>query len=152
MTALQCWFLSHTHVNRHTWSRPLAPPSCLPPPPALLGCHRASGLSSLSHMANPRLSQLCRLKQDAQLESYEFKFYLGQMRTAAWETASQRALRDGSRAAVGEGQHVRFWWRGSSTPWSTHFTKGFLFVMRIWGHHEGILCFSRSEEMQGLRS
>ena len=29
-------------------------------------------------------------------------------------------------------------WRGSSIPWITQFTKGFLLVMRIWCHHEGI--------------
>jgi len=27
-----------------------------------------------------------------------------------------------------------------------------LLVMRIWCHHQGIWCFSRYEEMQGLRS
>ena len=44
------------------------------------------------------------------------------------------------------------WWGGTSIPWSTHFTKVFLLVFRIWSHHEGIQCFSRYEEMQGLRS
>ena len=66
------------------------------------------------------------------------KFYLGQMKTAAQEAASQRALRDCSKAAVGESQYIRFGQRGSSIPWSTHFTKGFLLVMRVWCHHEGI--------------
>ena len=33
------------------------------------------------------------------------------MRTAAGETEAQRALRDCSKAVVGESQHIRFWWR-----------------------------------------
>ena len=75
------------------------------------------------------------------------------MRTAAQEAASQIALRDCSEVSVGESQFIYwFWWRGSSIPCSTHFIKGFLLVMRIWCHHEGIYCFSRYEEMQGLRS
>ena len=47
-------------------------------------------------------------------------FIWGKMRTAAWEAASQIALRDCSKAAVGENQCIRFWWRGSSIPWGTH--------------------------------
>ena len=84
----------------------------------------------------------CRLKKDAQLESCELSFIWGKMRTAAWVAASQIALRDCSKAAVGEGHCVRFWWRGTSIPLGTHFIKGFLLVMRIWCHHEGIYCFS----------
>ena len=37
-----------------------------------------------------------------QLESGELSFIWGKMRTAAWEAASQMALRDCSKAAVGE--------------------------------------------------
>ena len=85
------------------------------------------------------------------------------MTTAAQEAASPIALRDCSKAAVGES--LRFWWRGSSIPWSTQFTKGFLLVMRVWCHHERIqsmglqrvghhwatsLSLSRYKEMQGL--
>ena len=44
----------------------------------------------------------CRLKTDAQLESCEVSFIWGKMRTAAREAASQTALRDCSKAAVGE--------------------------------------------------
>ena len=84
----------------------------------------------------------CRLKKDAQLESCELSFIWGKIRTAAWEAASQIALRDCSKAAVGEGHCVRFRWSGSSIPLGTHFIKGFLLVMRIWCHHEGISCFS----------
>ena len=47
-------------------------------------------------------------KKDAQLESYELSFIWGKMRTAAREAASQRALKDCSKAAVGEGQYTRF--------------------------------------------
>ena len=40
----------------------------------------------------------------------------GKRRTAAWEAASQIALRDCSKAAVGESQYMKFWWRGTSIP------------------------------------
>jgi len=50
-----------------------------------------------------------QLKNDVQLESCEVSFIWGKMRTAAQEAASQRALRDCSKAAVGEGQYIRFW-------------------------------------------
>ena len=50
----------------------------------------------------------CQLKKDVQLESCELSFIWGKMRTAAWETASQIALRDCSKAAVGESQYIRF--------------------------------------------
>ena len=53
------------------------------------------------------------------------------MRTAAQEAASRIALRDWGKVAVGEGQHIRFWWRRSSIPWRPHFTKDFLLVMRL---------------------
>ena len=52
------------------------------------------------------------------------------MRTAAWETAPQRTLRDCSKEAVGKIQDVRFWLRGSSEQSSTHFTTGFLLVTK----------------------
>ena len=79
-------------------------------------------------------------KKDVQLVSCKLSFSWGKMRTAGWEAASQIALRECSKAAVGEGQYIRFWWRGSSIPWSPHFTKDFLLllVMRIWCNHEGI--------------
>ena len=37
------------------------------------------------------------------------KFYWGKMRTAAWEPARQRALRNSSKEAVGESQYIIFW-------------------------------------------
>lgn len=52
------------------------------------------------------------------------------MRTAAWETAPQRTLRDCSKEAVGKIQDVRFWLRGSSEQSSTHFTTDFLLVTK----------------------
>ena len=73
------------------------------------------------------------------------------MRTAAWEIAPQIAPRDCSKEAVGEGQYIRFWWRGILMQLSTHFTKGFLLATRSC-HHERIQCFSRYEETQGLGS
>ena len=47
-------------------------------------------------------------KKDVQLESCELSFIWGNMRTAAWEAASQIALRDCSKAAVGESQYISF--------------------------------------------
>ena len=44
------------------------------------------------------------LKKDV-LESCELSFIWGKMRTAAWEAASQIALRDCSKVAVGERQY-----------------------------------------------
>ena len=41
------------------------------------------------------------LKKDVQLENCELSFIWGKIRTAAWEAASQIALRDCSKAAVG---------------------------------------------------
>ena len=77
-------------------------------------------------------------KKDAQLGSCKLSFIWGKMRTAAWEAAPQISLRDCSKEAVGEGQYIRFWRRPSSELLSTHFIKGFLLVVRIWCHHEGI--------------
>ena len=48
-------------------------------------------------------------KKAVLLESCELSFIWGKMRTAVWETASQIALRDYSKASVGEGQYIRFW-------------------------------------------
>ena len=50
----------------------------------------------------------CQLKKDVQLESCELSFIWGKMRTAAWETASQVALRDFPKEALGEGQYMKF--------------------------------------------
>ena len=74
------------------------------------------------------------------------------MRTATQETAPQIALRDCSKKAVGEGQYLRFWWRGSSVQPSTYFTTGFLLVTRSWCHQEGIKCFSVWRSLVGYRS
>ena len=54
------------------------------------------------------LGLMCQLKTDAQLESCEFSFIWGKMRTAAWEAASQTALRDRFKAGEGESQYTRF--------------------------------------------
>ena len=51
----------------------------------------------------------CPLKKDVQVESCELSFIWGKMRTAALEAASQIALRDCSKAEVGESQYIRFW-------------------------------------------
>ena len=44
-----------------------------------------------------------------QCERCELSFIWGKMRTVAWETAPQIALRDCSKEAVGEGEYIRFW-------------------------------------------
>ena len=87
-----------------------------------------------------RLAHLWALstKKEAQCESYELSFIWGKMRTAAQETAPQKALRDCSKETAGEGQYRRFWLRESSMQSSAYFIKGFLLVMRSWCHHEGI--------------
>ena len=88
---------------------------------------------------------LCQLKKMHNLRAVSC-FIWGNMRTAAREAASQIALRDCSKAAMGEGQYIRFWWWGSSVTLNTYFTKAFLLVMRMWCHHEGIWCFSRCKD------
>ena len=80
----------------------------------------------------------------------QVKFSLGKMRTAAWKTAPQIALRNCFKEVVGEDQYIRSQWKGSSVQPSAYFTKGFLLVTRHWCHHEGSYCFSRYEEVQGL--
>ena len=63
------------------------------------------------------------------------------MKTTAWEIAPQIALRNCSKAAVGEGQYTRFWWRGSSGQSSTYFIKRFLLVLRSRCHMKGFSAF-----------
>ena len=94
--------------------------------------------TELSKKIQTFLPNFCWLNKRCPTYELWVKFYWGKMRTAAQEATSQIALRDCSKAAMGESQYIRFRWRGSSMPWSTHFTKGFLLVMRIWCHHEGI--------------
>ena len=48
-------------------------------------------------------------KKDAHLESCELSFIWGKMRTVALEVVHQIALRDCSKAAVREGQYIKFW-------------------------------------------
>ena len=58
----------------------------------------------------------CQLKNDLQLASCELNFIWGKMRTLAQEPASQIALRDCSKASVGESQYIGLRGRGSSVP------------------------------------
>ena len=92
-------------------------------------------------------------------------FYCGETEPRKLHTLPT-ILRDCSNEAVGEGQYmnsvrssmkssvrsqyikVQWGWRRNSMPSSTRFRK----VTRSWCHHEGIQCFSRYEEMQGLWS
>ena len=48
----------------------------------------------------------CRLKKNAQLESFELSFIGGKMRTAVQETAPQRALRNCSKELGGKGRYI----------------------------------------------
>ena len=73
-------------------------------------------------------------KKDVQLESCELSFIWGKMRTAAWEAASQIAVRDCSKVAVGERQYkvlVKGEFSTISTEPQNGFTKEFLLVRRI---------------------
>ena len=57
------------------------------------------------------------------------------MRTAAWEAASQVALRDCPKAAVGEGQYIKFWWRGVQYHEALNLQKVFVSpegMMSLW--------------------
>ena len=60
------------------------------------------------------------------------------------------APRDCSKEAMGEGQYIRLWWKGSLMQSSAYVINDFLLVMRNWCHHEEIWWFSRYEEMKGL--
>ena len=64
-------------------------------------------------------------KKDAQHKSCKLSFIWGKMRTVDWERASKIAGKLLQRGN-GQGQYVRLWWRESSKPSSSHFTKGFL--------------------------
>ena len=90
-------------------------------------------MRDICHYTFVKTHRMCPLKRCTTWELW-IKFYLGQKEDFR-PGASQIALRDCSKVAVGESQ---YWWRGSSILWSTHFTKGFLLIMRIWCHHEGI--------------
>ena len=77
------------------------------------------------------VATLLLTKTDAQHESFKLSFIWDEMRTAAWETAPQIALRDCSEQVMGQGRYIRFWWRGNSMQSSAYFIKGFLLVWVI---------------------
>ena len=54
-------------------------------------------------------------KIDVQLESCELSFIWGKMKTATWGAAPQSALRDCSKAAVGESRYIKFGEGGFNT-------------------------------------
>ena len=64
-------------------------------------------------------------KKDVQLESCEVSFMWGNMRTVAQEAPSQIALRDRSKAAVGESQYIRFLVKGEFNTMKQSFYKRF---------------------------
>ena len=76
-------------------------------------------------------------KKDVQLKSCELSFIWGKMRTAAREVASQIALRDCSKQAVGK-VNIKGFGEGGVNTMKHSFYKRVLSVMRIWPHHEGI--------------
>ena len=55
------------------------------------------------------IDNIMSTEKDVQLETCELSFIWGKMRTAAQEAAPLIALRDCSKAAVGEGPYIRFW-------------------------------------------
>ena len=55
------------------------------------------------------IDNIMSTEKDVQLETCELSFSWGTMRTVAPEAASPIALRDCSKAAVGEGPYIRFW-------------------------------------------
>ena len=93
----------------------------------------------------------CQLKKDAQLESCEFSFIWGKMRTAAWEAASQTALWLLQSGSGGKSIYKGLE-KGELNTMQDSFYK-WLFLS-----HEGLmltirdLVLLRYEEMQGLRS
>ena len=74
------------------------------------------------------------------------------MRTAAWEAEPQIALRDCFKEAVRGRSIYKVLVKAEFNTIKRSFYKIFLLVRRISCHHEGTECFSRYEEMQGLRS
>ena len=80
----------------------------------------------------------------------KLSFIWDKIRTAVWETVPQIALRNCYEDVVEEDQYIWFWWRGVQC--NQTLTLQEVFFTRSWCHHEGIWCFSRYEEMQGLGS
>ena len=68
--------------------------------------HKESDTTERLSMQAQTTLTLCRLKKDAQHESFELRFIWGKMRTAAWEIAPQIALRNCTKEVVGEGQYM----------------------------------------------
>ena len=64
---------------------------------------------AVSFQCMTKSTTIKKKKKDVQLEICELSFIGGKMRTVAREAASQIALRDCSKAAVGESQYIRFW-------------------------------------------
>ena len=67
----------------------------------------------------------------------ELSFIWGKMRTIAWETAFQIALRNCSKEVGGRSVYLWFWWRGSSCSQAHIFCRRFLLVTRNRCHHGG---------------
>ena len=67
-----------------------------------------NGYLHVCQCKRPNLRIKLSTKKAVQLESCELSFIWGKMRTAAWEAASQIALRDCSKVAVGESQYIKF--------------------------------------------
>ena len=74
--------------------------------------------------------------KNAQRESCEFNFIWGKMRTAAQETAPQMALRNRSKEAGGEGQHVTFGEEGEYMQSSTYFPDFYSSHEALASHEE----------------
>ena len=72
-------------------------------------------------------------KKDVQLESCELSLIWNIIRTAAWETAPQIALRNCSREVEGEGQYIYDFGKGG-----VHAIKH-LPYLRLSARHQGLM-------------
>ena len=87
-------------------------------------------------------------EKDVQLENCKLSLIWGQMRTAAWEVASEIALRDCSKATVRESKYISF-----GEGWVQYHEAVILqkVFCQSWGSDITMKGFSASLDMPGLR-
>ena len=112
-------FLKHTHTHTHTHT----------PPP------HPSSLSLPWNKYQSTLLRFCQLKKKEKQCTMWVKFICGKMRTIAWETAPQTALRNCS-TEVGEGQSSWFWWSGMYVGQHTFLHKVAARLVKVTASHE----------------
>ena len=76
------------------------------------------------------------IKKNAQHESCKLSFIWGKMKTAAWETAPQIALKNCSKETVGKVNIYVILVKRVYIESSTYFSRRFLLVTRNSYHHE----------------